>query len=84
MPNRFVITDTHRYEQYTPKQCPSECSLDNFFIAFAGNAVSLQQRCDVERQLCDGAESRIHHCSQCKVTLCRNAEGECTDSNKNI
>ncbi len=71
----FAVSGTYRYEQYTPKQSPGQCCFNNLFVTFGAGAVAPQQRCDVERHLCDGAKCCIYHRSHCKVTLCRNAGG---------
>ena len=73
---------THRYEQDAPEQGASECGFNDLFVTFGGSTVSLQQRCDVERHLCDGAKRGVHHRSHCKVTLCRNAAEACMVTNK--
>lgn len=76
----LLLLGTHRYEQYTPKQGPGEGCFHDLFVTFGGSTVSLQQCCDVERHLRDGAKGGIHHRTHCKVTLCRNAVEKNTQS----
>lgn len=64
---------THGNEEYTPKQGSSESCFHDLFVAFGGSEVSPQQRRDVECHLGDGSERCVHHRSQGKVTLCRDA-----------
>lgn len=69
------ISPPHRYEQYAAEQGPGERCFDDLFITLGGSLVSSQQRRDVERHLCDGAERGVHHRSHCEVTLGGNAVG---------
>lgn len=64
---------THGYEEDAAEQSPSERRFDDLFITPGASAVSPQQRRDVEGHLGDGAEGGVHHCSHCKITLCRQA-----------
>lgn len=63
----------HRYEENTPQQGPSERCLDDFLVTLGASTVSLQQRRDVKRHLCDGAKGRVDDRPHRKVTLGRNA-----------
>lgn len=63
----------HRDEEDASQQCASQSRFDNLLQTRLACLVPLQQGCNVEGQLCDGAKSGIYHSTNGKVTLGRDA-----------
>lgn len=63
----------HRDKEDASQQCASQSRLDNLLQTWLACLVPLQQGGYVERQLCDGAKSGVHHGTNGKVTLGRDA-----------
>lgn len=59
----------HRDEEDAAKQSASQRCFDDLLQTRVGCPVTSEQGCDVEGQLCDGAEGGVHYRTHCKVTL---------------